>query len=81
MDFLGGPVVKNPPAMQGTWIQSIAWEDFTCCGQLSPCDAATKPIHQEPVVYNRKSRCSEKLMYRKESSPHSQQLEKAHTKQ
>ena len=26
------------PPMQGTWDQSLAWEDPTCCG-------ATKPVH------------------------------------
>ena len=27
MGFPGGSVVKNPPAMQGTWVQSLGWED------------------------------------------------------
>ena len=27
MDFLGGAVVKNLPAMQKTWIGSLGWED------------------------------------------------------
>ena len=26
-DFLGGPVVKNLPAMQKTWVQALGWED------------------------------------------------------
>ena len=26
-DFLGGPVVKNPPANQGTCVRSPVWED------------------------------------------------------
>ena len=25
--FLGGSVVKNPPAKQETWIQLLDWED------------------------------------------------------
>ena len=25
--FPGGSVVKNPPAMQETWVQSLLWED------------------------------------------------------
>ena len=28
-DFPGGPVVKNPPANVGTWVQSLVWEDAT----------------------------------------------------
>ena len=27
MGFQGGSVVKNPPAMQETWVQSLGWED------------------------------------------------------
>ena len=27
MGFPGGSVVKNPPAMQETWVQSLGWED------------------------------------------------------
>ena len=35
----GGSVVKNPPAnkVQQTRVQSLVWEDPTCCG-------ATKPV-------------------------------------
>ena len=25
--FLVAQLVKNPPAMQGTWVQSLGWED------------------------------------------------------
>ena len=27
MGFPGGSVVKNPPAKQETWVQSLGWED------------------------------------------------------
>ena len=27
MGFPGGSVVKNPPAMQETWVRSLGWED------------------------------------------------------
>ena len=27
MDFLGGSVVKNLPAMQETWVRSLGWAD------------------------------------------------------
>ena len=27
MDFPGGSVVKNLPAMQETWVQSLGWDD------------------------------------------------------
>ena len=25
--FLGGSVVKNPPAVRETWVKSLSWED------------------------------------------------------
>ena len=28
MGFLGDSVVKNPPAKQETWVQSLGWEDL-----------------------------------------------------
>ena len=27
MGFLDGSVVKNPPAVQESWVQSLGWED------------------------------------------------------
>ena len=30
LDFPGGPVVKNPLPLQGTWVPSLAQEDSTC---------------------------------------------------
>ena len=27
LGFLGGTDVKNPPAMQETWVRSLGWED------------------------------------------------------
>ena len=42
--FLGGSMVKNPAAMQGTWVQFLVWEGPTCLGQLSPCATTTKPV-------------------------------------
>ena len=35
-DFPGGPAVKNLPAMQGTRVLSLVWEDSTCCGATKP---------------------------------------------
>ena len=34
----GGPVAKNQPAMQGTWLQTLVQEDFTF-------HRATKPVY------------------------------------
>ena len=39
-DFPGGPVVKNPLPMQGTWVQSLIQEDPTYSG-------AAKPVHHK----------------------------------
>ena len=51
-DFPGSPVL-NPRPMQGTWVQSLVWEDPTCCGATellqpmlsSPWAANTEPTH------------------------------------
>ena len=40
VDFPGGPVIKNPPAIQETRVQSLEWEDPTCY-------LATKPATTE----------------------------------
>ena len=34
--FPGDAVVKNPPAMQGTWVRALVWEDPTCHGAAKP---------------------------------------------
>ena len=39
-NFLGGPVVKYPPANQGTQALSLVWRDPTCCGE-------TEPVHHK----------------------------------
>ena len=56
--------------VQGTWVQSLVWEDSTC-------RRATKPMHAlEPVLYKR-----EALAPQLQSKPFLPQLEKACTKQ
>ena len=51
-DFPGGTVVKNRLPMQGTWVQTLIWEDPTC-------HRTTKPVHHnywacalEPTSHN-----------------------------
>ena len=39
-DFIGGPVVKKPPANSGTQVQSLVQKDPTCC-------RAAKPVHHD----------------------------------
>ena len=36
MDFPGGAVVENLPAMQGTRVRALVWEDPTCRGATRP---------------------------------------------
>ena len=51
-DFPGSPLVKDPPAIAGDkWVRSLVPEDPTCYG-------ATKP-----VLYNKRSHSSEKLVH------------------
>ena len=30
-DFPGGTVERNSPALHRIWVQSLVWEDSTCC--------------------------------------------------
>jgi len=47
--------------MQGTQVQSLAWEDSTSCGTTKPsCHNYGGPLTLEAMFYNRRSHCSEK---------------------
>ena len=50
-------VVKNPPAMQETWVQSLDWEDPLEKGKatLSSILAWTIPWTEEPEVGRRRT--------------------------
>ena len=59
-DFPGGPVVENLLAIQETQVQSLVWEEPTCCGATKPqllslCSGAWElqrlsPCTLEPVL-------------------------------
>ena len=78
-------------AMKGTLVPSLAWEDPTCPGKLSPCTTTNEPVlwsHTE--AYAPWILCSttqeaaamrRPLTAARESSPHLPQLEKACTEQ
>ena len=61
--------------MQGTWVQSLAQKDPTCCRATNPCDATPKPICP------RDHALQEARALQLESSPHLPQLYKAHMQQ
>ena len=42
--FLGGSAVKNPPAIQETWVPPPIQEDPVCCGATKPVHTTTKPV-------------------------------------
>ena len=63
--FLGGPLVKNPPAMQGTWIRPQVWEDRTCleaaeavCHSYCACAPEPKTTTPESVPTATEAPCS-----------------------
>ena len=80
-DFPGGAVVKNPPAMQGTWVQALVWEDPICRRATKPTHTTTEPALQSPqptttepaclerVLHKKRSHCSEKPVHRTEEQP------------
>ena len=47
-NLLGSTVVKNPPAMQKTWVQSLIQENPTCMEELSPCTTTAEPSPSSP---------------------------------
>ena len=49
--------------------------------QLSPCATIAEAAHLEPVLWNKRSHRKEKPDHHRKNSPHSPQLEKAHTLQ
>ena len=75
-------------AMWSTWIQSLLWEDPTCCRAAEPTSQnywAHVPHYWsqhtlEPVLWNKGSHCSEKPAYCSWSNPCFPQLEKKPTK-
>ena len=55
--------------MQGTWVRSLVWEDST--EQLDPCTTGNEATTEacEPVLRNKRSRCSEKPPHRSQRWP------------
>ena len=57
MDFLGGPVIRNPPANAGDTTSILVPEDPA--GQLNLCTTLLKPTHLR-APFPQKSQHSEK---------------------
>ena len=85
-DFPSGPLGKPSP-VQGTWVQSLVWEDPTCCRATKPkCYNYWSPCTKSPQhapQQQKRSHCNEKPSHswELESSPLSQQLDKAWVQQ
>ena len=61
--FPGGSVVKNLQSVQDMQVQSLVWEDHTCCGATEPvcryyraCSRAREPQLQSPRVITAEAR-------------------------
>ena len=74
--------------MQGTWVQTLAQEDPTCCGATKPMrhnywawalepakPQPLKPARLESMLCNKRSHDNEKPANRNEEYPRSPQLE------
>ena len=69
-DFSGGPVAGNLPALQGTQVRCLVWEDSVCLGRLSLCEATTEstcrrhwgPCAWGPVLHDKSGHHNEKPM-------------------
>ena len=63
--------------MQGTQVQALVWEDPTChgatkavCHSYWACTSQLlKPMHREPMLYNKRSHCIEKPAHHNEEQP------------
>ena len=55
MDFVGGPVDKNPPVKQGTQVLCLVQEDPYAPEQLSPVNHNYWAGAPEPVLHNKGS--------------------------
>ena len=42
LGFLVVQWIRVPLAMQGTWVQSLVWEDSASCGTTKPCTATAE---------------------------------------
>ena len=59
-------MVKNPPALEGTQVQSLVREDSTCCRAAKSMHHNYGSLHTlEPMLCNRRSHNSEKPMHHK----------------
>ena len=64
LDFPGSPVVKNLSAKAGDiGLISGPGRFPYATGQRSPCASTTEPVCLEPMLQNKRSQCSEKLVY------------------
>ena len=70
--FPEGSVVKNPPAVQETWAQSLMWEDPTRLGATKPVPHSYWVWALEPVLATREAPTPQL-----ESSPRASQLEQS----
>ena len=63
--------------MQGTWVQSLVWEDSTCCAATKPkCHNYWACVLQlqkstclEPVLHNKRRHRNEKPVHRNGEKP------------
>ena len=55
-DFPGGSADGKPTVKAGVMVQSLVQEDPTCFG-------ATKPVHLEPMLRNKRSYHNAKLLH------------------
>ena len=55
--------------MQETEVQSLVWEDTTCCRAAEPISQNHGLSALEPVVCNKRTHCNEKPAHHNQSRP------------
>ena len=76
-------VVKNLPANERTWVQSLIWEDPTWCGATKPVHhnywayvlQLLKPVHPRAPAPQQEATAMRRLYIATKREPHSLQLE------
>ena len=77
-DLPGGPVAKNSPSMQGSWVQSVVSElrPPHAVGQVNLCTASFDPLQSRAPAPTREARATTRnshvlqLRHRKAIKPH-----------
>ena len=62
-------MVKNTPSSKGQWFDCWSRKIPHATEQQSSCATASEPAHLEPLLYSKRSHCSEKSTHHNKEQP------------